>query len=264
MTRRLMTGLRVLALILWTAGWITLSIVASLLTWNRRLPLVMARRNWGPGILRIAGVRLEVAQLPDLDWTRPYVFTMNHQSMLDIPCAFVALPVDLRFLAKHSLAYVPFLGWFMAFTRMIFVNRGNRAHAMESLRRAGQRIREGACLLTYPEGTRSADGELRPFKRGAFVVALEAQVPVVPVAISGSSRVLPSGSLRISPGPVHLRIGTPIPTFGRSPDDRDLLAAEAHDAVAAMLETMPGKAEPAEVQPSSRASGPGVASPEMR
>ena len=240
-----LNALQIVAILLWTAGWISLSIVASLLTFNRELPLVMARRNWAPGVLALAGVKLDVAPLPDLDWSRPYIFAMNHQSMLDIPVAFAVLPVQLRFLAKHSLAWVPFLGWYMAFTRMIFIDRKSRTKSLASLKRAGERIRQGACLLTYPEGTRSADGALLPFKRGVFVVALEAQVPVVPVAISGSSRVLASGSARLRAGTVHLKVGLPLATQGRPPEDRDALSLEVQEHVAKLMAELAAAPAPA-------------------
>lgn len=239
MLKSILNVLQVVAILLWTAGWITLSILVSLFTFDRETPLVMARRNWAPGVLALAGVRLEVAPLPDLDWSKPYIFVMNHQSMLDIPAAFASLPTQLRFLAKHSLAYVPFLGWYMTFTRMVFVDRRNRTKAMESLRDAGARIRQGASLLTYPEGTQSRTGALQSFKRGAFVVALEAQVPIVPVAISGTAAALRSGSLRLRGGTVHLKVGAPIPTQGRDPEDRDRLASEIQEAVAQLLRSLP-------------------------
>ena len=218
--------------LVWTGICITLAIVATVLTLNRSVALKMARRLWGPGLLAIAGARMEVEPLPDVDWTQPHIYLMNHQSLLDIPAAFAALPGDLRFVAKHSLAYVPFLGWYMWMTRMVFINRADRVKALESLRQAGQRIREGANILAYPEGTRELDGRLLPFKKGPFALALEAGVPVIPVAIEGSGRVMASGSIHIIPGRVRLKVGTPIPTTGRAKHDREALLIEVRDALA--------------------------------
>ena len=116
---------------------------------------------------------------------------MNHQSSLDIVVAFMVLPVNLRFVAKHVLKYVPFLGWYMWATGMIFVHRGRRGAAMGSLVEAAARVRDGASVLVFPEGTRSRDGNVQAFKKGAFVLASQAGVPIVPVAIEGSGRCFP-------------------------------------------------------------------------
>jgi 1-acyl-sn-glycerol-3-phosphate acyltransferase len=229
----LLNLVQALFLCLWTSLWITLALVALLLTFRRDLPLAMARRFWGPGVLRAAGVRLEVEGGADVDWSKPHVFVSNHTSFLDIPVAFVALPSNLRFVAKSSLAWVPFLGWYMWATGMVFVDRGKTGRAIASMRRAGERIRAGASILAYPEGTRSTDGKIRELKRGAFVVALESRVPGVPVAIFGAERVLPAGGFRVRPGRVRVRIGAPIPTEGIATEDRGAFVARVRDAMIA-------------------------------
>lgn len=221
----------------WTAWWITVALVLRVLTFSPRLPLLLARRVWAPGILWFAGGRLQVEPLPDLDFSRPHVFAMNHQSLLDICCAFVAIPTGLRFVAKHSLAYVPFLGWFMWATGMVFINRGDRFKAMASLKEAGARIRAGASILMYPEGTRSRDGSILPFKKGPFLVALEAGVPVVPVAIHGSAQVLPATGLALRPGTIRVKLGTPIPSEGKG---RVELLSQVRTAVVALNRELGG------------------------
>lgn len=227
---RLALNLLQLAFIaVWTALWISLSVLLGLLTFNRELPLVMARRCWAPAIWRITGSRMTVEPLPDVDWTRPHIFVMNHQSMFDIPVAFEVLPANLRFVAKRSLRGIPFLGWYMRFTKMIFVDRSNRVQAVRSLAEAGQRIREGSSILVYPEGTRSRDGRIQPFKKGPFVLAASAGVPLVPVAIDGSGALMPTGRLRILPTHLRVKVGTPIPVPPRA--DRDALLREVRDAL---------------------------------
>ena len=179
----------------------------------------MARRLWAPGLRWVSGARILVEPLPEIDWSRPHVFVMNHQSALDIVVAFLAmLPVNLRFVAKHVLKYVPFLGWYMWATGMIFVHRGRRGAAMGSLVEA----RPGACAaaptsLVFPEGTRSRDGNLQAFKKGAFVLASQAGVPIVPVAIEGSGRCSrPSGS-GFARASSASRWGSRSPRVARSP-----------------------------------------------
>lgn len=238
--RTALNVLQALFLAFWSVLWISLAFLASLLTFGGELPLVMARTCWAPALLWISRTRLEMAPLPDFDWKAPHIFVLNHESMLDIACAFAALPVQLRFIAKHSLRLVPFLGWYMWLTGMVFVDRSRRDRAISSLRKAGARIREGANILAFPEGTRSKSGWILPFKKGVFVVALESGVPIVPVAISGSGKVLPSGGFRIRGGTVRMKVGTPIPTAGRSREEREALLNEARDAVIRLHEELGG------------------------
>lgn len=224
--------LQLAAILTWNTVWITFAALATLVTRDRDTALVIARRWYARPIFRILGARLAPSPLPELDWSRPYIFLMNHQSMVDIPAAFAVIPVNLRFVAKHTLKHVPFLGWYMSMTGMIFINRGNREEAFRSLQEAGARIREGASILAFPEGTRSKDGALLPFKKGAFILALESGVPIVPVVADGSGANFPSGTLfRIRPATIRVKLGAPIETAGRGPEARDALMQEVREAM---------------------------------
>jgi 1-acyl-sn-glycerol-3-phosphate acyltransferase len=229
----LINFLQAIFLCAWTALWISLALVAILVTFRRDAALAMARRCWGPGVLAAAGVRLTVSGGEEVDWSQPHVFVSNHCSFLDIPVAFVSLHANLRFVAKSSLAWVPFLGWYMWATGMIFVDRGKSERAISSMRRAGERIRAGASILAYPEGTRSKDGRVGPLKKGAFVVALESRVPVVPIGVAGAADVVPAGGFRVRPGRVHVHVGAPIPTEGLGVDDRHAFVEHVRDAMVA-------------------------------
>jgi 1-acyl-sn-glycerol-3-phosphate acyltransferase len=220
-----------LVVAVWTSVWICIAAVVALVTWNRDAPLVMARRIWAPVVLWAAGVRYRVEPLPALDPATPHVFVMNHQSMLDIACAFGSIPLPLRFIAKKVLKHVPFLGWYMWLTGMIFVDRSGGSKAVRSLAKAAARIKAGANILVFPEGTRSKDGAILPFKGGPFMLALQAGVPIVPVAIEGSGRVLPSGSFLVRPGEVRLKVGKPILTAGRPRSAREALLREVRAAL---------------------------------
>jgi 1-acyl-sn-glycerol-3-phosphate acyltransferase len=215
----LLSTFRWLILVLWTVVWVSIAAIATLLTFNRDVALVLARNVWAPGMLFWAGLRLRADPLPDVDWGKPHIFVMNHQSMMDIPCAFATLPANLRFVAKHTLALVPFLGWYMWMTGMIFINRSKRQKALESLERAGKRIRQGKSIIAFPEGTRSKDGRILPFKKGPFVLACEAGVPIIPIAADGAGKVMGPGSFTLRGGPVRLRVGQPIETQGVSRDE---------------------------------------------
>lgn len=230
----LLNVLQLLFLVLWGVFWITAAGIAMLVTLNGDVALMFARRFWAPMYWRISGSRMHVEPLPDFDWSKPHVFLMNHQSALDIPCAFAALPVNIRFIAKHALKYVPFLGWYMLGTRMIFINRSNRREAMRSLKLAGERIREGSNILAFPEGTRSRDGRIQPFKKGAFVLAIEAGVPIVPVAIEGTQKALPAGGISFRRHPIRVKVGAPIETQGLRNADRDRLMRQVRDAIIQM------------------------------
>lgn len=251
----LLTVLQVIVLMAWSVFWISLAGLMTLLTRNGDVALMMARRYWAPLHWRITGSRMVVEPLPDIDWSRPHIFLMNHQSALDIPCAFAALPVNLRFVAKHVLRYVPFLGQYMAMTGMIFINRSRHTEAVKSLAQAGERIREGSSILAFPEGTRSQDGALLPFKKGPFVLALEAQVPIVPVAIEGSGRVLPPGRLTPRRDVIRVKVGRPIETKGRTLADRDVLMREVRESIARLHRDIGGRSEAPQVAAPAPESG---------
>ena len=242
--KRLSSAMRYAGMAGWSIFWISLAL---LLGWVRRdpaLPLRFARRHWAPGMIRLAGARLLVNPMPEHLWERPAIYVMNHQSSLDIPAAFAVLPVDLRFIAKHTLRKVPFLGWYMAWTGMVFVDRSNSTQAVATLNAAAERVRSGVSLLAYPEGTRSRDGSILPFKKGPFVLALQAGVPLVPVAIEGSLRVMPSGLKPFRPGPVRMAVGTPIPTEGLGMDARDPLVVRVRDALVALHASLAAEPPP--------------------
>ena len=227
--------LQLIYTIAWTAGCITLALLVLLVTGgHRRIPLRMASRLWAPGLLFGAGVRLRVEGLERVDFSGPHVFVANHQSMIDICALFRVLPVPVRFVIKQELAKVPFVGWYARAMGMVFIERGHAREAAERLHTVVSLVRAGESLCAFPEGTRSRDGSMRSFKGGAFQVALQAGVPVVPIAIEGSGDVLPASGFRVRPGTITLRIGEPIPTAGLHAGDRHALAQRAHDAVAAM------------------------------
>ena len=228
-------ALQLIYTIAWSAGCITLALLVLLLCGgNRRIPLRMASWLWAPGLLFGAGATLRVEGLERVDFSRPHVFVANHQSIIDICALFRALPVPLRFVIKQEIEQVPFVGWYARAMGMVFIQRGHAREAAERLHGIVSLVRGGASLCAFPEGTRSRDGSMRPFKGGAFQVALQAGVPVVPIAIDGSGAVLPTSGFRVRPGTITVRIGDPIPTTGLHAGDRHALARRAHDAVSAM------------------------------
>jgi len=221
--------LRALLTLLFAAVWTLIlwlpAVVLALLTPSGEGGMWVARRIWSTAVLFVAGVRLTVRHNPAVDPKRPYVFVSNHQGLFDVPATVLAVDQPVRFVAKRSLGWIPFFGWFIVIGGHILIDRTNRARAFRSLERAGARIRGGKSVLLFAEGTRSRDalGRVQPFKKGPFVLALTAGVPVVPVAVNGSHEVLPKGRWHLEPGPIQVAIGDPIPTEGLDKNDRDHL-----------------------------------------
>ncbi|HOV86635.1 MAG TPA: lysophospholipid acyltransferase family protein [Syntrophobacteraceae bacterium] len=189
-------------------------------------------RLWARINLWAAGVRVRIRGLDRIDPDRSYIYAANHQGWFDIFALFARLPVQFRFLAKKELFRIPILGRAMSACGYIPIDRADRRKAFQSIDEAALRVRNGTSILIFPEGTRSPDGVMKDFKAGGFVLAVKSQQPIVPVSISGSSRILPKGSTwLIQPGPIHISVGSPIPTEGSTNKDKDILMSAVRDAI---------------------------------
>jgi 1-acyl-sn-glycerol-3-phosphate acyltransferase len=193
--------------------------------------VVHAGRLWGRSLLAAAGVRVRLHGLEHARTHDPCIFIANHQSMVDVWVMLTFVPPNTRFVAKRELFRIPIFGWALAASGCIPIDRGHRSLAIRSLRQAGERIRAGRSVVLYPEGSRSRDGRLGPFKKGAFHVAVQAGVPVVPVAITGSHDVLPPGRLRVRPGPVDVFVEPPIDVTPFLPEDHGGLLERVRRAI---------------------------------
>jgi 1-acyl-sn-glycerol-3-phosphate acyltransferase len=178
--------------------------------------------EWGAHYLeRIPFAGVEVTGRDRLDFGRPYVFVANHASMVDI-LAMSAARIPALWVSKQENFYAPFLGWNMYLNDYISVRRNNIPSIMRMVRTCLARLREGRSIFIFPEGTRSEDGSLRPFHRGAFVLAARAGVPVVPICLSGTREVLKKGSFMVYPGRVKVSILGPIDPSEAGGDSRRL------------------------------------------
>jgi len=193
-------------------------------------------RVWSRVMLFATGAKVEWAGLERARGAAPRVYIANHQSFVDVWALLRILPPQTRFVAKQELRRVPVLGWAMAAGGFVFVDRTNRTRAIAGLRAAAETIRAGRSVVLFAEGTRSRDGRLQPFKRGPFHLALEARVPIVPVAITGSWRILAPGSLRVRPGPVRVEFLAPIDPAEHPPGDVAGLLARVEAALRARVE----------------------------
>lgn len=239
---------QVLFFFFWSFVWQSYSIFSRVLFDDPRPALWTARYVWAPTLLGITGAKIHIHGLEKVDLCKPHIFASNHQSTLDITAAFLALPIPLRFVAKKELFYIPFLGWYMWATQMIFVDRKKGKEAIKSLKRAGELIREGADIIAFPEGTRSDDGKVHPLKKGIFVVALEAGVPIIPLVIEGTRHVMPKNSFQIRPHDIHIAFGEPIETKNLRYEDREALMIQTRDAMGALLQSIGGLGASADAQ----------------
>lgn len=173
-------------------------------------------REWSAALLRLVRVNLVVrGEMPDLNDGRRYLIMCTHASHYDIPVSFVSLPGSIRMLAKKELFSVPLLGQAMRAAEFPSIDRSNRDRAIRELASARRLMESGIALWAAPEGTRSPDGTLLPFKKGCFHLAIDTEAVIIPVAIRGIHRVLPARTWRINLGqPVEVRVGAPIETTG--------------------------------------------------
>ncbi len=185
------------------------SLPAMIVTRSGELPIWFARHAWSKLGLWLAGARVAVIRMPPLP-AGPVIFASNHESALDIWVLFATLQRSFRFIAKEELFRIPIFGWYLKMGGHIPVDRTNRTRAVASLRRAAAAVRTGTSLVVFPEGTRSRDGRIHSFKKGPFVVAKEAGVPVIPVAISGSGAITPSKVIAVHPGTIRIAAGDPV------------------------------------------------------
>jgi 1-acyl-sn-glycerol-3-phosphate acyltransferase len=229
-----MRSLRYLVALVCCTGYQALRIIVASLRGVRHVPGGVyddAPRRWGRGLLRALGVEPLVEGLERLEPGRPYVYVANHLSYADVWVLLAVLPGSVRFVAKKELLRIPIFGRALVAGGQIVIDRRNLKSAFGAYEEAAAAIRGGMSAIVFVEGTRSRDGMLLPFKKGPFVLAIAAGVPVVPVYLDGTRQVLPRGRLLARPHPVRARFGAPIPTTGLGYDDRDALMARARAAI---------------------------------
>ena len=193
-------------------------------------------QQWSRIMLRTVGARVTYEGVENSRSRMPCIFASNHESNVDIWAVSPALPGPTRFVAKKSLFRIPFLGWGMAAAGFIPIDRSNRGKAIRSLKLAAEKIRSGNPVILFPEGTRSREGGLQPFKKGPFHLALQARVPVVPVAITGSWKVMPPGGIAVRPGPVTVRFLPAVDHTEFLPNDHAGFARRVHEAIRTSIE----------------------------
>jgi 1-acyl-sn-glycerol-3-phosphate acyltransferase len=188
-------------------------------------------------ILKASNVKLTVEGLEHVEPGKSYIVMANHRSMYDIPVLHYLLGHgrDLRWIGKQEVQRVPIFGWAYRMSRHIAIDRQNRSAAIEALKRAAAESREGVSFMIMPEGTRSTSDELLPFKKGGFHLALDTGLPILPVAIVGSEKLMRKGSWYILPGSIHVRVRPVIETRDLDRSDIEGLLERVRSAIAAAL-----------------------------
>ncbi len=224
--------------------WLTLLIVTPLCAgacgllffWDAAF--LLFARLWARLICAAAGVRVirkdECPPPPG-----PAVYMFNHASNFDIFALCMHIPPRTRMVAKKQLGWIPIFGWALHLTGMVMVDRRNHTRAIKQMEKAAKVVHDGRPIFVSPEGTRSQTGELLPFKKGGFIIAIGAQAPIVPVIIHGAFGVQSRRAFRISPGDIHISFKTPIPTEGLTVADRDALIAKLRAVFIAELAKPP-------------------------
>lgn len=226
--------LGVLVFVAATAALAPAAIVGELARPGRHVTLRLGR-IWSRLHLIALGVRPRYEGLGAIPST-PCIFVSNHQSILDVWALAPALPDTTRFVAKSSLFRIPLFGWALRAGGFVPIDRERKDRARGSIDRAAAMVASGLSVILFPEGTRSRDGKLLPFKRGAFRLATRTGAPIVPVAVSGSGKVLRPRSIVVRPGTVRVRFAEPIDSLPFGEDDVDILAARVRAAIASGLE----------------------------
>ncbi len=192
-----------------------------------------ASRTWATGILKSAGVTdLIVKGVERIYDGQPYILMSNHESHLDPPSIIRSSERPIGFLTKQELKRIPVFGWALERTGHVFIDRKDKNKSHASIDKAAARVNEGRCVLVFPEGTRTRTDELLPFKKGGFVLAVKARVPIVPVGIAGTRAIFPSQSnFVVGRGPVALVYGEPIATDGYTLETKDGLMQDVCHAI---------------------------------
>jgi 1-acyl-sn-glycerol-3-phosphate acyltransferase len=165
---------------------------------------------WSRSFFYLMFIPVEITGMENIRQGQSYVFVSNHQSFCDVFLIYGWLPVIFKFLMKQELRKIPFVGTACEVCGHVYIDRHNLRSAVQSLRKVEQTLKNGVCTVIFPEGTRSKTGEVQPFKRGAFQVALHVHLPVIPLSITGCHECMPKGAGFITRHPVRLHIGKPM------------------------------------------------------
>lgn len=188
-------------------------------------------RIWAKCILAFSNIKITVKGLSNLNSGSSYIFMPNHMSNLDIPVLQAYLPVQFRWLAKAELFKIPIFGYAMKRAGYISIDRSNRDSAIESLNKVAEIIRDGVSVIIFPEGTRSHTYNIQPFKKGGFILAVDSGVPIIPMIIHGTGKIMPKNQVSIKPGNVMLEISKPIESSNYTRETKNDLMKKVRNVI---------------------------------
>jgi 1-acyl-sn-glycerol-3-phosphate acyltransferase len=214
----------------------TYGVLLALLGGSARFVHFYCAVPWAKAILKVCGVKVVLNGSENVQEKVPNIYMANHCSYFDIFALLSALPVDFKFIVKQELMEIPVFGHAMKRAGYIGIEREEPRKALKSMNEAAKRIKDGASVLIFPEGTRSDDGRLHPFKSGGFHLALKSGCDIVPITIKGSHRIVPKGSRKIRKGVIHLIVGQAIPLGGQSRKNLSQVMNRVQEAMAVHLD----------------------------
>ncbi|MEE9912155.1 MAG: 1-acyl-sn-glycerol-3-phosphate acyltransferase [Deltaproteobacteria bacterium] len=207
-------------------------IVAGLLSRTGNLAFSLSKL-WAYTMLAVSFVRTEIINRDKIQQGTSYIIISNHQSLYDIIALVTTLGIQYRWFIKKEVIRIPLFGYGLYASRNIFIDRSNTAKAIESINKGIDRLPRGASIMVFAEGTRSPDGQIHEFKKGGFVTAVRRKIPILPVTVNGSRRILPKKSLAVTPGKIQVVIGDPIDAGGYTADSVQALIDRTREAVMA-------------------------------
>ena len=238
--KSLFKTIRVTWLVLWASiATIILGIpvmLAGLLSRTGNLAFSISKL-WAYTMLAVSFVRTEIKNKAKIRKGTSYIIISNHQSLFDIIALVTALGIQYRWFIKKEVLKIPIFGYALYASRNIFIDRANTASAIESINKGIDRLPKGVSVMVFAEGTRSPDGQIHEFKKGGFMTAIAHKIPILPVTVNGSRRVLPKGSLVVKPGKIQVVIGDPIDTSGYTTDTVKELIDKTRQAVMANFDS---------------------------
>jgi 1-acyl-sn-glycerol-3-phosphate acyltransferase len=208
----------------------TLIMITALFSSTGKFPFKLGCA-WSWLLMKTNRVKIQVIGLEKFAREKSYVFISNHGSNLDPPAVALAIPQTLRFIGKSSLAKIPVFGWAAKSARLIFIDRSNNAKSIETINKAIKDLKDGISAFFFAEGSRGINGVLQSFKKGGVVLAIKAKLPVIPITIIGSYKLLPRSAIRIRPGILKVIIGDPIDTSSYGDDDKDILLQKVRNVI---------------------------------
>ena len=212
-------------------------IITAFFSKTGKIPYIMGK-SWAWLIMKTNRVKIQIEGFEKILKTSSYVFISNHSSNLDPPAVALALQNQLRFVGKKSLGTIPIFGWAVHLARMILIDRSDSTAARDTLNKAISDLKDGISACFFAEGTRSMDGRLQKFKKGGIMLALKARLPIVPITVIDTHKLLPKNCLRIRSGVVRIIVGDPIDVSAYSEKDRDILLDKVRSVIRGNLQRL--------------------------